>query len=124
MTAPACRTILAARNKKRKRAVTKVVCRKSTIFACSSRLNSINQQFKLYASIANWKCTQFMLQRVDGWAAKPASLWASLIQFSAPPWPVKSGHDIDRRRKIGNDRSIGIFRRVEKLVLLGCLHSL
>src|SRR5439155_17417346 len=34
--------------------------------------------------MANWKCTEFMAHRAEGCAAKPASLLASLIKFSAP----------------------------------------
>jgi hypothetical protein len=62
------------------------VCLGVSSLATSSRLNSISQQFRLQANIASWKWLQFIVQRPDGCAARPASLSASLIKFSAARW--------------------------------------
>ena len=35
--------------------IASVVCFSSVTSACGSRLNSMSQQFRLYASMANWK---------------------------------------------------------------------
>src|SRR5476649_1858130 len=56
---------LAARNRNRKRAVASVVCFRVSTLAPSSRLNSISQQLRLYANIANWKWWQFIVHRPD-----------------------------------------------------------
>ena len=60
-----------------------------------------------------------MAHRAEGCAAKPASLLASLIRFSAPsPLPVESHHHVDGGVHIGYEYAIGVFRRIEQLILL------
>ena len=71
----------------RNRVVASVVCVMLSTGTVSSRWNSNNQQFRLYASITIWNQLAFIVQRLDGCAAKPASLLASLIKFSAEARP-------------------------------------
>src|SRR6516162_5143665 len=70
--------------------------------------------------MASWKWLQFIAQRAEGYAASPASLFASLIRFSAPPPLLVNPHQqVDGVPHIGDEDPIGKLRGFEQLVLLG-----